>query len=100
MKGHFYTAVGVAFVAAVSLRTAVSGDHVPRDLQPFTDSTGSVLTITTNASFDSDNPFFRTLGTNGRSCGTCHQASDGWTVTPAHLPQRFDAADGFDPIFR
>jgi hypothetical protein len=49
---------------------------------------------------DRDNPFFQKLGTNGRSCDTCHQASDGWTVIPPHIRDRFDATDGTDPIFR
>ena len=100
MKGRFYTVVGVTFLAAVCLRAVVSGDRTPGDLQPLNDPTGAVLTITTNASFDGDNPFFQSLGTNGRSCGTCHQASDAWTVTPAHVRQRFDASNGLDPIFR
>ncbi len=49
---------------------------------------------------DLTGPFFQSLGTNGRSCGSCHQPSDGWTITPAHLQQRFDATDGTDPVFR
>ncbi|HEV7555578.1 MAG TPA: hypothetical protein VGO00_09005, partial [Kofleriaceae bacterium] len=27
-------------------------------------------------------PFFLSLGTNGRSCGSCHLADQGWTITP------------------
>jgi hypothetical protein len=41
-----------------------------------------------------------TLGTNGRSCGSCHQPSDGWTIIPSHLQQRFDSTGGTDPVFR
>jgi cytochrome c peroxidase len=100
MRCRFRIAVVATFLAAVCLRAMVSGDHTPRDLRPFNDPTGSVLTITTSASFDDDNPFFQSLGTNGRSCGTCHQASDAWTVTPAHVRERFDASNGLDPIFR
>ena len=100
MKRHFFTAVGVTCLAAISLRAVVSGNDTPRDLRPFKDSTGSVLTITADPSFESNNPFFQSLGTNGRSCGTCHQASDAWTVTPTHVNERFDASNGLDPIFR
>ena len=42
----------------------------------------------------------RTLGSNGRSCVTCHQPAQGWSITPAELRDRFDRTDGLDPIFR
>src|SRR5215469_16808295 len=45
-------------------------------------------------------PFFQSLGTNGRSCGTCHQPSDGMSVSAAHVQQRFINTQGEDPIFR
>src|SRR5262247_164369 len=49
---------------------------------------------------DPNNPFFKSLGTNGRSCGSCHLQDEGWTITPAGVQARFDATDGMDPIFR
>src|SRR5206468_2310106 len=39
-------------------------------------------------------------GTNGRSCVTCHQPGQGWTVAADAVQRRFDATDGLDPIFR
>ncbi|MEP6859087.1 MAG: hypothetical protein ABJE66_00605 [Deltaproteobacteria bacterium] len=45
-------------------------------------------------------PFFASLGTNGRACATCHVASEGWSMTPADLQARFDATGGTDPVFR
>jgi cytochrome c peroxidase len=91
-------AAASVFLGTLGARTVATED-TPRELQPFGNPAGNALTITTG-NFDPDNAFFQSLGTNGRSCATCHQASDGWTVTPAHLQQRFDASDGFDPIFR
>jgi cytochrome c peroxidase len=44
--------------------------------------------------------FFQSLGTNGRSCGSCHDAADGWTIVPSHVQERFKATRGTDPIFR
>lgn len=61
---------------------------------------GVAATISTTGAIDLDNPFFHSLGSNGRSCGTCHQPQDGWTVTPAKIRARFDASGGTDPIFR
>src|SRR5207253_2056657 len=34
------------------------------------------------------------------SCGACHLASDGWTITPPHIQQRFGVTGGEDPVFR
>jgi hypothetical protein len=70
------------------------------NLQPFPDPSGDLSTFTANGVIDTNNPFFQDLGTNGRRCVTCHQASDAWTVTPPHIQARFDATDGTDPIFR
>lgn len=67
---------------------------------PFGDPSGVVRTISPAGEPAGNNAFFQSLGTNGRSCGTCHQASDAWTVTPSHVRQRFAASDGLDPIFR
>jgi hypothetical protein len=71
-----------------------------RDLLPFPDTSGAVLTLSTTGAIDGSNPFFQSLGTNGRACITCHQPSDGWTITPAHIQARFDATGGLDPLFR
>jgi hypothetical protein len=66
----------------------------------FPNPTGLSATFNTAGPIDRQNPFFQKLGTNGRSCDTCHQASDGWTITPQHVQSRFDATKGTDPIFR
>ncbi len=55
---------------------------------------------TTGGGIDQIGPFFQSLGTNGRSCGSCHQPSDGMSVSAAHVEQRFSLTQGLDPIFR
>ena len=40
------------------------------------------------------NPFFEPLGANGRACANCHQADQGWTITPRYVQAKFDASDG------
>lgn len=52
------------------------------------------------AFFDVTNPFFQNIGTNGRTCITCHVPSEGWTITPARVQARFNGTKGLDPIFR
>ena len=49
---------------------------------------------------DLTGPFFQSLGTNGRACATCHQPSDGMSVSAANVELRFLLTQGTDPIFR
>lgn len=70
------------------------------NMLPFPNPTGRAATFSSVGKVDLTGPFFQSLGSNGRSCGSCHQPSDGWTITPAHVQARFDATDGTDPIFR
>jgi hypothetical protein len=65
------------------------------------DRTGVLRTITPDGSpLDFSNPFFQSLGTNGRSCVSCHVPSTGWTISPAEVQSRFERTRGLDPIFR
>jgi hypothetical protein len=69
----------------------------PLVAQPNND--GAAITFTASGTIDTTNPFFRPLG-NGRSCATCHDQADGWSLTPQNLQRRFDATQGDDPVFR
>ena len=44
-------------------------------------------------------PFFQALGSNGRTCASCHAPNDGWTATPRQLQRRFADSAGADPVF-
>ena len=76
------------------------GKPVLPNLAGFPDPGGVVRTFDQNGDLDLTGPFFQSLGTNGRSCATCHQPSDAMTVSAAHVQGRFDASQGLDPIFR
>jgi len=73
--------------------------RLPNNL-PFANSSGLHATFSTSGSIDLRNEFFQNLGTNGRNCGTCHRAEEGWTITPAGVQTRFNRTRGTDPIFR
>jgi hypothetical protein len=45
------------------------------------------------------NAFFQPLGTNGRTCGSCHVPAQGMGVSVAGLKDRFDASGPSDPVF-
>ena len=65
------------------------------------DPHGVVETYQSGApTFTSSNAFFQSIGTNGRTCFTCHQPQNGWTVSAAGVQERFAASGGSDPIFR
>ena len=88
-------------VAALVLVTTTGADNSNGpQFQMLPNPTGMSATLSTNGAIDLSNPFFQSLGTNGRSCSSCHVAADGWTVTPATIQQKFAASDGTDPIFR
>lgn len=67
----------------------------------FPNPDGMSETYSTNGrGIDLTGLFFQSLGTNGRSCGTCHQPSDGMSVSATHIQERFVQTQGEDPIFR
>jgi cytochrome c peroxidase len=64
------------------------------------DPSGAVATFQPRGStVTAKNAFFKDLGTNGRTCFTCHQPEDGWSLSAQHAQDRFDA-DSNDPLFR
>jgi cytochrome c peroxidase len=62
---------------------------------------GASQTYSTNPrGLDMTGPFFQSLGSNGRSCASCHQPSDGMSVSAANVELRYRLSHGTDPIFR
>ncbi len=84
-------AVGIAPLTGVLAGTP--------SLLVFPDPTGSVATLKSDGPVDTSNPFFQSLGTNGRSCATCHDARQAMTITPVAAQQRYLASGGNDPLF-
>src|SRR5262249_30376147 len=65
------------------------------------DPTGLISTYQPGGRTDTaGNAFFQNLGTNGRTCFTCHQPQTGWTISAASVRARFDESAGADPLFR
>lgn len=88
-------------LALVAAAASPSRAHDPQSFVDTRNPAGVLRTITLDGSaLDDTNPFFQSLGTNGRSCVSCHVAKTGWTITPAEVRKRFKETDGLDPIFR
>ena len=108
LRLHKRLAVCATFLAAatLSLVAAVSGQQIPFiTFIPngvfFLNSNGASQTYSTvGGGIDETGPFFQSLGTNGRSCASCHQPSDGMSVSAANVQLRFLLTQGTDPIFR
>jgi cytochrome c peroxidase len=47
-----------------------------------------------------DNPFFQDLGSNRRTCFTCHQPQEAWSISAEGARTRFEQSGGRDPLFR
>ena len=64
------------------------------------DGTGQIATYQPLGSTDtSGNAYFTPLGTNGRTCFTCHQPQAGWAMNPGTAVATFLATKGTDPLF-
>jgi hypothetical protein len=92
------------FVAAMAVVMALTSPSPARGQQGVLDTPnrfGTLRTITLDGgTLDLSNPFFQSLGSNGRSCVSCHVPSTAWTISPAEVRHRFHATYGLDPIFR
>jgi cytochrome c peroxidase len=77
-----------------------NGQSLP-NLFPLPDATGLIETNNSaGGPIQETGPFFQSLGTNGRSCSSCHRAAEGWGISAAEVQLRFLLTLGTDPIFR
>jgi cytochrome c peroxidase len=63
------------------------------------DATGLIGTYKIDGPIDKHNEFFASLGTNGRSCSTCHIAEQAMSFTPTHAKRLYNKTNGTDPLF-
>src|SRR5579864_5324776 len=95
-------------VVAFAIMSMVLGAESPNDfpnslpnLLPLPNPSRFIETYNINgASIDLSGPFFQSLGTNGRSCSSCHRPAAAWSVSAAEIQLRFLLTQGLDPIFR
>src|SRR5215467_11412728 len=92
---------------AQQMRKYKDSDHgsqsTPKIISGFSvdeDPSGQIATFQPGATFTANNAFFRDLGTNGRTCFTCHQPQTGWTISASDAHHRFEDSGGSDPLFR
>jgi cytochrome c peroxidase len=87
-------------VTTLAIPATSPAESLP-NLFPFLNSTGLLETYNTaGGHIDLNGPFFQSLGTNGRSCFSCHRPAQGWGTSADELKLRFLLTDGKDPVFR
>ena len=89
----------VAALVVIATTYAASGATDRAGVLAFPNASGAIGIVGLDPTA-AGNPFFQPLGTNGRSCATCHLPAQGWTITPEELRKRFERTDGLDPVFR
>ncbi|MCW3052868.1 MAG: hypothetical protein JWN14_2038 [Chthonomonadales bacterium] len=101
-KSLYVTVLGSLTLMAAVL-TAPTATHSqgtgPGNFVDSPNPDGVSRTLTTARAFDIRNPFFQALGTNGRTCATCHPPTQGMIITPTYAIQVFNATNGLDPLF-
>ena len=99
MRSQLTTFV-VAMMLLGSMTDAASSQSLP-NLFPLPNRSGLLETYNVNnAPINLTGAFFQSLGTNGRSCGSCHLPTEGWSVSASEVQLRFLLTQGLDPIFR
>ena len=122
-------AMGLALLAGGMTRSSAAGDtdwkhdalsallKMPhdRDAEATTETTPPIIPASSldkdpvgwigslnqgGSTITADSPFFQNLGSNGRTCFTCHRPRNGWGISATSIKQTFNDSDGTAPIFR
>jgi len=88
----------IAVLVIVATGSGIADIYLP-NLLPFLDPSGFSATNSTTGSVDLSGPFFQSLGTNGRSCGTCHQPGNAFGLSATNVQFRYFITQGKDPLF-
>lgn len=91
-------ALAAAMLAATA-RAGVPGRSVQPTLQILPDPTGAIETLDVNGPTRRNSAFFQSLGTNGRTCETCHVADQAMSLGVRQIQARFAATHGKDALF-
>jgi len=85
--------------AANTITTTPPPSNLISNLTPYPTPSGTVSTFSTAGSIDPGGIFFQPLGTNARSCGSCHQLSQAMGLSAANAQAVFASSNGADPLF-
>jgi hypothetical protein len=87
-------------LAGLSAETSAELAQVQEFLEGLAlNAAGIGATFHTSGGIDQTNPFFENLGTNGRTCETCHAAAAAWTTSSILNKVLFELTQGTHPLF-
>lgn len=90
--------LGIVALAVIATGSAIADVYLP-NLFPFLDLTGFSGTYSNTGNVDLSGPFFQSLGTNGRTCATCHQPNNAFGLSASDAQIRYFLTRGKDPLF-
>jgi cytochrome c peroxidase len=102
MRNKYFAGLGFMSVmlAMLTLPVFAAGQGNLQNMLKSVNGHGIDASFNTAGAIDLDNAFFRSLGSNGRTCSTCHEPSQGWTITPQGVKERFEKTQGLHALFR
>ena len=99
MKLSWGSQTVVLACACISLTAIAVVSASIQNLRHFFDPTGAVATFNAAGDIDRKTAFFQSLGTNGRTCESCHQPDEAFSITPDHARELYERTRGTDPLF-
>ena len=101
MESHINVAALGLLAAAAAIPALAGGldNQAGLGVQYAEDPSGVLGIVNLNGPTATDGPFFQSLGTNGRSCSTCHIADQALGLSAAGARERFEQTNGSDPLF-
>lgn len=69
------------------------------DAEGFMGTLVSGSAMNKRSALDTSGAFFQSLGSNGRSCATCHTLRSAFGLSVAEIQSRFSSTGGTDPLF-
>lgn len=104
-RGHsallavWLSTVFVAAAPATSWWSPGQGTPLP-EYATYQNDQGELGVLNTSGALETKgHPFFEAIGTNGRACVTCHQPSDGMSLSVRSIRERWMTTRGKDPLF-
>jgi cytochrome c peroxidase len=99
-----HSAVSIVFFASLLVAASyLGGEHgqpaLP-NMAAFPNSSGVLRIFSSSGKIDLNGPFFQSLGSNDRSCASCHQPAEAMSISAAGAQERFNKSQGLDPLFR
>lgn len=93
-------ATALTFAACGELDPGTEGQTGELATENDANAFGTLEVFSSTGNIDRNNPFFKSLGANGRTCNSCHLLRDGLGINTGAINSIFTNTNGTDPLFR